>query len=161
MSFEDTNYFFGRAIDVMDVGRNIEDLLVTPDRSVTVKIPLEMDDGRIRVFEGYRVQHNNARGPFKGGLRYAVEVDLDEIQSLASLMTWKTALARLPYGGAKGGVSVDVRELSREELERLTRQFVNRIHDFIGPHTDIPAPDMNTNAQVMAWIMDQYSLLHG
>ncbi len=161
MSFEDTNYFFGRAIDVMDVGRNIEDLLVTPDRSVTVKIPLEMDDGRIRVFEGYRVQHNNARGPFKGGLRYAVEVDLDEVQSLASLMTWKTALARLPYGGAKGGVSVDVRELSREELERLTRQFVNRIHDFIGPHTDIPAPDMNTNAQVMAWIMDQYSLLHG
>jgi glutamate dehydrogenase (NAD(P)+) len=161
LSFEDTNYFFGRAIDVMDVGRNIEDLLVTPDRSVSVKIPLEMNDGHLRVFEGYRVQHNNARGPFKGGLRYAAEVDLDEVQSLASLMTWKTALARLPYGGAKGGISVDTRELSRDELERLTRQFVNRIHEFIGPHTDIPAPDMNTNAQVMAWIMDQYSLLHG
>ena len=161
MSFEDTNYFFSRAIEVMDVGSNIEDLLITPDRSVTVKIPMEMDDGSIRVFDGYRVQHNNARGPFKGGLRYTVEVDLNETQSLASLMTWKTALTRLPYGGAKGGISVDVRELSREEFERLTRQFVNRIHEFIGPHTDIPAPDMNTNAQVMAWIMDQFSLLHG
>jgi len=161
LSFEDTNYFFGRAMDVMDVGGNIEDLLVTPNRSVSVKIPLEMDDGRIRVFEGYRVQHNNARGPFKGGLRFAAEVDLDEVQSLASLMTWKTALTQIPYGGAKGGVTVDVRELSKGELERLTRRFVNRIHEFIGPQTDIPAPDMNTNAQVMAWIMDQYSTLHG
>jgi glutamate dehydrogenase (NAD(P)+) len=161
MSFEDTNYFFGRAMSVMDVGRNIEDLLVTPDRSVSVKIPLEMDDGRIRVFKGYRVQHNNARGPFKGGLRYAVNVDLDEVLSLASLMTWKTALARIPYGGAKGGISVDVQELSKGEIERLTRHFINRIHNFIGPQIDIPAPDMNTNAQVMAWIMDQYSTLHG
>ena len=161
MSFEDTNYFFGRAIDVMDVGRGIEDLLVTPDRSVSVKIPLEMDNGRIQVFEGYRVQHNNVRGPFKGGLRYAAEVDLDEVQSLASLMTWKTALTEVPYGGAKGGVTVNVRELSKGELERLTRKFVNQINDFIGPQTDIPAPDMNTNAQVMAWIMDQYSTLHG
>lgn len=161
MSFEDTNYFFGRAIDVMDVGRNIEELLITPNRSVSVKIPLEMDDGSIRVFNGYRVQHNNARGPFKGGLRYAPDVDLDEVRSLASLMTWKTALARIPYGGAKGGIKVDVSELSRSEMERLTRRFVNRIHEFIGPQTDIPAPDMNTNAQVMAWIMDQYSMLHG
>jgi len=161
LSFEDTNYFFGRAIDVMDVGRGIEDLLVTPDRSVSVKIPLEMDNGRIQVFEGYRVQHNNVRGPFKGGLRYAAEVDLDEVQSLASLMTWKTALTEVPYGGAKGGVTVNVRELSKGELERLTRKFVNQINDFIGPQTDIPAPDMNTNAQVMAWIMDQYSTLHG
>lgn len=161
MSFKDTNYFFGRAMSVMDVGRNIEDLLVTPDRSVSVKIPLEMDDGRIRVFNGYRVQHNNARGPFKGGLRYAVNVDLDEVMSLASLMTWKTALARIPYGGAKGGISVDVQELSKGEIERLTRHFINRIHNFIGPQLDIPAPDMNTNAQVMAWIMDQYSTLHG
>ena len=145
----------------MDVGRNIEDLLVTPNRSVSVKIPLEMDDGHLRVFNGYRVQHNNARGPFKGGLRYAADVDLDEVRSLASLMTWKAALTRIPYGGAKGGIAVDVRELSRGETERLTRRFVNRIHDFIGPQTDIPAPDMNTNAQVMAWIMDQYSLLEG
>ncbi|MDQ3863904.1 MAG: glutamate dehydrogenase [Actinomycetota bacterium] len=145
----------------MDVGRSIEDLLITPNRSVSVKIPLEMDDGHIRVFKGYRVQHNNVRGPYKGGLRYAVDVDLDEVRSLASLMTWKTALAEIPYGGAKGGISVDVRELSRGEFERLTRRFVNRIHDFIGPQIDIPAPDMNTNAQVMAWIMDQYSLLHG
>ena len=161
MSFEDTNYFFGRAMDVMDVGRGIEDLLVTPNRSVSVKVPLEMDDGHIRVFQGYRVQHNNARGPYKGGLRYAADVDLDEVRSLASLMTWKAALARIPYGGAKGGIAVNVRELSRGELERLSRRFVNRIHDFIGPQTDIPAPDMNTNAQVMAWIMDQYSTLHG
>lgn len=161
MSFEDTNHFFGRAMDVMDVGQNIEALLVTPNRSISVKIPLELDDGTIRVFKGYRVQHNNARGPFKGGLRYAPNVDLDEVRSLASLMTWKTALTRLPYGGAKGGIAVDVRELSQGELERLTRRFVNRIHDFIGPQTDIPAPDMNTNAQTMAWIMDQYSMLHG
>jgi glutamate dehydrogenase (NAD(P)+) len=159
--FEDTNYFFGRAIDAMDVDDNIEALLVTPNRSVTVKIPLEMDNGTLRVFKGYRVQHNNARGPFKGGLRYAAEMDLDEAHSLASLMTWKTALAEIPYGGAKGGITVDVKELNRRELERLTRQFVNSIHEFIGPQTDIPAPDMNTNAQVMAWIMDQYSTLHG
>lgn len=161
MSFEDTNHFFGRAMDVMDVGRNIEELLLTPNRSISVKVPLELDDGTIRVFKGYRVQHNNARGPYKGGLRYAPGVDLDEVRSLASLMTWKTALTRLPYGGAKGGIAVDVRELSQGELERLTRRFVNRIHDFIGPQTDIPAPDMNTNAQTMAWIMDQYSTLHG
>jgi glutamate dehydrogenase (NAD(P)+) len=161
LSFEDTNYFFGRAMKVMDVGRNIEDLLVTPNRSVSVKIPLEMDDGHIQVFQGYRVQHNNARGPYKGGLRYAADVDLDEVRSLASLMTWKAALAEIPYGGAKGGIAVNVRELSRGELERLTRRFVNRIHEVIGPQTDIPAPDMNTNAQVMAWFMDQYSTLHG
>jgi glutamate dehydrogenase (NAD(P)+) len=161
LSFEDTNYFFGRAMDVMDVGRNIEDLLVTPNRSVSMKIPLEMGDGSLRVFKGYRVQHNNARGPYKGGLRYAADMDLDEVQSLASLMTWKAALMEIPYGGAKGGITVDVGELSYGELERLTRRFVNRIHDFIGPQTDIPAPDMNTNAQVMAWIMDQYSTLHG
>ncbi|MDX6381503.1 MAG: glutamate dehydrogenase [Rubrobacteraceae bacterium] len=161
MSFEDTNYFFGRAMKVMDVGRNIEDLLVTPNRSVSVKIPLEMDDGHIQVSQGYRVQHNNARGPYKGGLRYAADVDLDEVRSLASLMTWKAALAEIPYGGAKGGIAVNVRELSRGELERLTRRFVNRIHEVIGPQTDIPAPDMNTNAQVMAWFMDQYSTLHG
>lgn len=161
MSFEDTNYFFGRAMKVMDVGQNIEDLLLTANREVTVKVPLEMDDGRVRVFKGYRVQHNNVRGPYKGGLRYALNVDLDEVQSLASLMTWKTALVKVPYGGAKGGISVDVKELSRGELERVTRRFVNRIHDFIGPQTDIPAPDMNTNAQVMAWILDQYATLEG
>ena len=161
MSFEDTNRFFDRAMKIMDIGRNVEDLLMTANREIAVKIPLEMDDGQIRVFMGYRVQHNSARGPYKGGLRYAVDVDLDEVKSLASLMTWKAALAEIPYGGAKGGISVDVKELSRGELERLTRRFVNRIHDFIGPQTDIPAPDMNTNAQVMAWIMDQYSTLEG
>ena len=161
MSFEDTNYFFERAMKIMDVGPNIEDLLMTANRDVTVKIPLEMDDGQVRVFKGYRVQHNNSRGPYKGGLRYATDVNLDEVRSLASLMTWKTALVRIPYGGAKGGIAVDVKELSRGELERLTRRFVNTIHDFIGPEQDIPAPDMNTNAQVMAWIMDQYSTLEG
>ena len=161
MSFEDTNRFFDRAMKIMDIGSNVEDLLLTANREIAVKIPLEMDDGRIRVFMGYRVQHNSARGPYKGGLRYAENVNLDEVKSLASLMTWKAALAEIPYGGAKGGISVDVKELSRGELERLTRRFVNRIHDFIGPQTDIPAPDMNTNAQVMAWIMDQYSTLEG
>lgn len=161
MSFEETNHFFRRALRVMDLGRSIEELLITPVRELTVKLPLEMDDGRIRVFRGYRVQHNNARGPFKGGLRYHPAVDLDETKSLASLMTWKTALASVPYGGAKGGITCDVDELSRSELERVTRKFVDRTHEFIGPQEDIPAPDMNTNAQVMAWIMDQYSTLHG
>ncbi len=101
MSFENTNYFFGRAVEVMDLGRNIEQLLVSPNRSISVNIPMRTDDGQVRVFKGYRVQHSNARGPYKGGLRYAADVDLDEVESLASLMTWKAALAEIPYGGPK------------------------------------------------------------
>lgn len=161
MSFADTNYFVGRAMKIMKVENNIGGLLTTSNREMSVKIPLRTNDGRVQVFRGYRVQHNNARGPYKGGLRYSPDVDLDEVRSLASLMTWKAALVEIPYGGAKGGITVDIKELSRGELEHLTRRFVNRIHEFIGPEIDIPAPDMNTNAQVMAWIMDQYSLSEG
>jgi glutamate dehydrogenase (NAD(P)+) len=130
-------------------------------REVQVQIPVDMDNGHLATFVGYRVQHNRARGPMKGGLRYHHEVDLDEVRSLASLMTWKTAVVNIPYGGAKGGIAVDARKLSVIELERVTRRFVDEIHDIIGPDTDIPAPDMGTDHRVMAWIMNQYSKYHG
>ncbi len=154
VSFEDTNHFFGRA---MDVGQNIESLLHAANRSISIKIPLELDDGAIRVFTGYRVQHNNARGTYKGGLRYAPDVDLGEVRSLASLMTWKTALTRLLYGGAKGGIAVDVRELGRGELELLTRRFVNRIHDFIGPQMDILANAGGVVVSYFEWVQNLQS----
>jgi glutamate dehydrogenase (NAD(P)+) len=156
-----TNYYFRKASRIMDVGERIETLLATPLREVKVQVSIELDSGEIRTFSGYRVQHDNSRGPMKGGLRYHPDVDSGEVVSLASLMTWKTAVVNLPYGGAKGGVTVDPTQLSIKELERLTRKFVDQIHDFIGPTRDIPAPDVNTNPQVMAWIMDQYSRFHG
>ena len=136
-------------------------LMVTPDREVRVEVVIELDSGKIGNFIGYRVQHDNARGPFKGGLRYHPTVDQDEARSLASLMTWKTALVDLPFGGAKGGINCDPTKLSRGELERLTRKFIEKIHDMIGPHKDIPAPDMGTDAQVMAWIMNEYAKYEG
>ncbi len=145
----------------MDVGARIEKLLVSPTRQVTVPVAIEMDDGSVGVFDGYRIQHNSARGPYKGGLRYHPEVDQDEVNALASLMTWKTAVVGIPYGGAKGGIQVDPRKLTPGELQRLTRKFVDQIHMFIGPDTDIPAPDVNTDSQTMAWIMDEYSKFHG
>jgi glutamate dehydrogenase (NAD(P)+) len=120
-----------------------------------------MDDGTLQVFEGYRVIHNDVLGPSKGGIRFASDVNLDEMKALAAWMTWKCAVVGVPFGGAKGGIQVDPRQLSARELERLTRTFVDQIHQFIGPNTDIPAPDMNTNANVMAWIFDQYSKKHG
>src|SRR5438034_7873046 len=120
-----------------------------------------MDDGSIRVFTGYRVHHNEARGPVKGGLRYSLNVSIDEVRALAMWMTWKCAVAGLPYGGAKGGVIVEPRSLSTRELERLTRRFATEISVLMSPHGDIPAPDVNTNPQVMAWIMDTYSMHHG
>ncbi len=131
------------------------------EREVSVQIPVEMDDGRIEVLRGYRVQHNSARGPMKGGLRYHHEVDIDEVRSLASLMTWKTAIVNIPYGGAKGGVTVDASKLSDRERERITRKFIDEIHMVIGPDIDIPAPDMATSHIEMAWIMNQYSKYHG
>jgi len=160
-AFEATNLYFGRAARIMTLGKRIETLLETPARIVKVAIPLEMDNGELRTFIGYRVQHDNSRGPFKGGLRFHPHVDDDEVKALASLMTWKTALIDVPFGGAKGGISVDPRELSHAEVERLTRRFVDQIDAVIGPQVDIPAPDVNTNAQHMAWIFDQYSKLHG
>ena len=161
MSFENAKRYFSDAARIMDLPPGIERLLVTPVRQLKVQVPIEMDDGSVGVFEGFRIQHNEARGPFKGGLRYHPEVDEDEVNALASLMSWKTALVGVPFGGAKGGIQVDPRRLSENELQRLTRKFVDRIHTFIGPDVDIPAPDVNTDAQTMAWIMDQYSKFHG
>jgi len=159
--FEATNFYFNEAARRMELAPAIEELLVTPLREIQVQVAIERDDGSVATFIGYRIQHDNARGPMKGGLRYHPEVDLAEVRSLASLMTWKTAVVDIPYGGAKGGIACDPKELSRDELRRLTHRFVDQIHDVIGPNLDIPAPDVNTNAQVMAWIMDRYSRYHG
>lgn len=160
-AFEATSHYFEQAAKLLDLSDNIRTLLITPEREVRVEVVIEMDSGQIGNFIGYRVQHDNARGPYKGGLRYHPRVDQDETRALASLMTWKTALADLPFGGAKGGVNCDPTTLSRGELERLTRRFIEKIHDMIGPVKDIPAPDMGTNAQVMAWIMNEYSKFEG
>ncbi|HVW01620.1 MAG TPA: Glu/Leu/Phe/Val dehydrogenase dimerization domain-containing protein [Planctomycetaceae bacterium] len=153
--------YFDQAADHMGLSQNMRTLLLTPEREMKVQIALEMDNGEIATFIGYRIQHDGSRGPMKGGLRYHHEVDADEVLALASLMTWKTAVVNIPYGGAKGGIALDVQKLSMGELERITRKFVDQIHDMIGPDKDIPAPDMGTNAQVMAWIMNQYSKYHG
>ncbi|MEM7316922.1 MAG: Glu/Leu/Phe/Val dehydrogenase dimerization domain-containing protein, partial [Planctomycetota bacterium] len=158
---EATKLYFDKAADQLDINQNVRTLLLTPEREVQVQVPVEMDDGTLRTLIGYRVQHNNARGPYKGGLRYHHEVDLDEVRALASLMTWKTAVVNLPYGGAKGGIAIDPRQLSRREKRAITHKFIDQIHDFIGPDKDIPAPDMGTTAEVMAWIMNQYSKYHG
>lgn len=160
-AFEATNHYFDQAATLLDLSDNMRTLMITPDRELRVEVAIEMDSGEIGNFIGYRVQHDNARGPFKGGLRYHPHVDQDEARSLASLMTWKTAVVDLPFGGGKGGVNCDPSKLSRGELERLTRKFVQQIHDFIGPDKDIPAPDVGTDAQVMAWIMNEYSKYHG
>lgn len=160
-SFDATRYYFNLAADEIELSENMRQLLMTPLREVTVQVAMEMDSGELQSFIGYRVQHDNARGPMKGGLRYHPQVDLDEVRSLSALMTWKTAVVDIPYGGAKGGITVDPRKLSRGELERLTRRFVDQIHDFIGPDSDIPAPDMGTDAEVMAWFQNQYAKYHG
>jgi glutamate dehydrogenase (NAD(P)+) len=136
-------------------------LLRTPFREVKVAVPVQMDDGSLRVFAGYRVQHSGARGPAKGGIRFHPDVDIGEMHALAEIMTWKTALVDVPFGGAKGGIACDPRKLSPAELERMTRRYVSRIQRFIGPFRDIPAPDVNTNEQVMAWILDEFSARHG
>lgn len=160
-AFESTKKFFLQAADELQLDASMRELLLTPKREVQVQVPLRFDDGSLKTLIGYRVQHDDSRGPYKGGLRYHPDVDLDEVRSLASLMTWKTAVVDIPYGGAKGGISVDPRQLSRDELERLTRIFIDQIHDIIGPDKDIPAPDMGTSSDVMAWIMSQYSKYHG
>jgi glutamate dehydrogenase (NAD(P)+) len=159
--FEATSKYVNRAADQLGLSESLRTYLITPRRELRVQIPVEMDNGQLRSLIGYRVQHNRARGPMKGGLRYHSEVDLDEVRSLASLMTWKTAVVNIPYGGAKGGIAVDVSKISVRELERITRKFIDEIHEMIGPDTDIPAPDMGTDHRVMAWIMDQYNKYHG
>jgi glutamate dehydrogenase (NAD(P)+) len=133
-------------------------LLRYPAREVIVHIPVQMDDGKLEVFTGYRVQHSIARGPAKGGIRYAPDVNLDEIRALASWMTWKCAVVNIPFGGAKGGIICDPKKMSMGELERMTRRYTSELMEFIGPEKDVPAPDMNTNEQTMAWIMDTYSM---
>jgi len=160
-SFEAVNLYFERAADQLGLADEIRKLLMMAVREVQVQIPVDMDNGKLATFVGYRVQHNRVRGPMKGGLRYHHEVDLDEVRALASLMTWKTAVVNLPYGGAKGGIAVDARKLSAIELERVTRRFIDEIHDILGPDVDIPAPDMGTDHRVMAWIMNQYGKYHG
>ena len=160
-AFEATELYFTRAADHLQLDDSMRKLLLTPKRQVQVQVPVEMDNGELKTLLGYRVQHDDARGPMKGGLRFHSDVDLDEVRALATLMTWKTAVVDIPYGGAKGGVNVDSRSLSVRELERVSRKFIDQIHDVIGPDTDIPAPDMGTNAEVMAWIRNQWEKYHG
>ena len=130
--------------------------LQSPDRVVEVSVPLKMDDGSINIFQGFRVEHNNIRGPYKGGLRYHPKVDMDEVKALAFWMTMKNAVVDVPFGGGKGGVSVDPKKLSEAELERLTREFTRKLFPVIGPTIDVPAPDVNTNPKIMSWIVDEY-----
>ncbi|MBX3069636.1 MAG: Glu/Leu/Phe/Val dehydrogenase [Thermomicrobiales bacterium] len=152
---------FELAADILGLEDSMRQILTHCQREITVNFPVEMDDGSVQVFTGHRVQHNNGPGPTKGGIRYHQNVTLSEVKALAMLMTWKCAVVGLPYGGAKGGVTVNPKMLSQNELQNLTRRYVSDISPFIGPNQDIPAPDMNTNAQTMAWIMDTYSMNAG
>ena len=149
---------FETAADHLELEPGVRDVLRTPDRELTVAIPVLMDDGSIQVFQGYRVQHNFLRGPCKGGIRFAPDVHLDEVRALAAWMTWKCSVVGIPFGGGKGGVICDPHQLSKGELERITRRYTASIMDILGPDRDVPAPDMNTNEQTMAWIMDTYSM---
>ncbi len=150
-----------KAMEVGNIDRTYFEIIKNPQRAVIVYLPIEMDDGSVKVFEGYRVQHSNIRGPFKGGIRYHQDCDLNEVKALATWMSLKCAVANIPYGGAKGGIKVDPRTLSKRELRKLTRRYTYAIEPIIGADTDIPAPDVNTNAQTMAWILDTYSMLKG
>src|SRR3954451_15264564 len=160
-NYDIVDHWFGLAADRMGLRDDIRAVMRSSYREVRVQVPVKLSDGQIHVFSGFRVQHNGARGPYKGGIRYHPEVDLDEVRALATLMTWKTAIAGIPFGGAKGGVDVDVAACDQAELQRITRSFIDKIDKVLGPTRDIPAPDVNTNAQVMAWMMDEYGNLHG
>src|SRR5919106_4779561 len=152
---------FDHAAEKLDLDDGMRRVLRVPQRELTVNFPVTMDDGGVSVFTGYRVQHNVSRGPGKGGIRYHQDVSLDEVRALAMWMSWKCACVNIPYGGAKGGVVVDPKKLSIREVEGLTRRFTTEISPLIGPDRDIPAPDVNTNPQTMAWIMDTYSMHKG
>jgi len=164
---EDLNPFriaqhqFETAADKLKLNPGMREILRSPRRALSLSLPIKMDDGSVKVFQGFRVQHNSSRGPCKGGIRYHPNVTFDEVQALASWMTWKCATVSIPFGGAKGGIICDPKHLSKTELERLTRRFAYEISDFIGPDRDIPAPDVYTDSQVMAWIMDTYSMTRG
>ena len=149
---------FDLAAHKLNLDEGLWKVLRSPSREITVHIPVQMDDGRLEVFTGYRVQHSIARGPAKGGVRYSPDVNLDEIRALASWMTWKCAVVNIPFGGAKGGIICDPHKMSMGELERMTRRYTAELFEFIGPEKDVPAPDVNTNEQVMAWMMDTYSM---
>lgn len=159
--FENTLQQMANAARVIDLDTNIEEALRHPERILEVSIPVKMDNGALRVFRGFRVQHNSVRGPYKGGIRFHPEVDMDEVKALATWMTIKCSVVGIPLGGAKGGVVVNPKELSQRELESLTRQYTIALADFIGPETDVPAPDVYTNPQIMAWIADEYSKVKG
>ena len=154
--YENVTRRFNKAADLVQLDPDVRKILLQTMNEITVNFPVKMDDGRIEMFTGYRVQHNNALGPFKGGLRYHPAVDVDEVRALAAWMTWKTAIANIPMGGAKGGIQFDPSGYSTRELERITRRFTFALGSNIGPDYDIPAPDVNTNPQIMAWILDTY-----
>src|SRR4051794_18640421 len=160
-NWEIVNHFFDRACERLDLREDLAAVLRSSYREVQVQVPVKLSDGKIHVFSGYRVQHNGARGPYKGGVRYHPEVDLDEVRALAMLMSWKTAIANIPFGGAKGGINCPAADHSQHELEQITRSFIDKVEKVLGPNRDIPAPDVNTNAQTMAWMMDEYGKLHG
>src|SRR5437588_2049211 len=149
---------FDLAAQKLNLDAGLWKVLQSPSREIIVHIPVMMDDGHLEVFTGFRVQHSIARGPAKGGLRYAPDVNLDEVRALASWMTWKCAVVNIPFGGAKGGIICDPHKMSQGELERMTRRYTAELFDFIGPEKDVPAPDVNTNEQTMAWMMDTYSM---
>lgn len=159
--FENTLKQIDKAGQLMKLDSTIKQIISTPQRVVQVNLPIKMDDGSLRIFEGFRVQHNNARGPYKGGFRYHEQVDMGEVQALAAWMTMKCAVVGIPLGGAKGGVIVNPKELSESELERLTRKYAQLVEPVVGPERDVPAPDVNTNAQMMDWFADEYSKIVG
>ncbi len=156
--FESMMSRFDRAAQLLNLDPDLYAVMRVPNREIKVYIPVRMDSGRLEVFEGYRVQHNFARGPAKGGIRYSPDVSLDEVRALAAWMTWKCAVVNVPFGGGKGGIICNPHQMSLGELERMTRRYAAELMDFIGPEKDVPAPDMNTNEQTMAWIMDTYSM---
>jgi glutamate dehydrogenase (NAD(P)+) len=160
-NLEIVTHYFDDAADRLGLREDVAAVLKSCYREVQVQIPIRREDGYIHVYQGFRVQHNGARGPYKGGVRFHPDVDLDEVRALASLMTWKTAIAGIPYGGAKGGVNCPADEMNTSELQTVARSFMDKIEKVLGPNRDIPAPDVNTNAQTMAWMMDEYGKLHG
>src|SRR3954463_12039430 len=160
-NFEIVTHYFDDAAERLGLRDDVATVLKSSYREVQVQIPIVRDDGKIHVYSGFRVQHNGARGPYKGGVRFHPEVNLDEVRALASLMTWKTAIAGIPYGGAKGGVDCPAGDMTSAELQRVARSFMDKIEKVLGPTRDIPAPDVGTNAQTMAWMMDEYGKLHG
>src|SRR3954449_2969040 len=160
-NYEIVTHYFNLAKERLELPDDVAGVLMSSYREVKVQIPVTMEDGKIHCYSGFRVQHNGARGPYKGGIRFHPGVDLDEVRALASLMTWKTAIAGIPYGGAKGGVDCPAGDRTSAELQRIARSFMDKIEKVLGPTRDIPAPDDGTNAPTMAWMMDEYGKLHG